>query len=38
VSQKNAYAEEYKHCCHDLSHHLAPEFAIPDRELLKTSR
>ena len=38
VSQKNAYAEEYKHCCYDLSHHLAPKFAMPDRELLRTSR
>jgi hypothetical protein len=35
VSQKNAYAEEYKHCCYDLSHHLAPKFAMPDRELLR---
>jgi hypothetical protein len=38
VSQKNAYAEECKHCYYDLSHHLAPEFAMPDREILRTSR
>ena len=38
VSQKNAYAEECKHCYYDLSHHLAPRFAMPDRELLRTSR
>ena len=33
VSQKNAYAEEYKHCYYDLSHHLAPKFTMPDMEL-----
>jgi hypothetical protein len=38
VSQKNAYAEQYKHCQYDLSHHLAPKFAMPDMELLRTSR
>ena len=38
VGQKDASAEECKHCYYDLSHHLAPRFAMPDRELLRTSR
>jgi hypothetical protein len=38
LTQKNAYAQKCKRCYYDLSHHRAPKFAMPDREVLRISR